>query len=131
DEGPHGESLGSGVLSGVALEVDSTSRAVSVRAVLAHSSRPLRIGETVLGRIAVGTHQKAVAVPSDPVVPQGEGFKVFVVDSANVAHAQPVDVGNRQEGLVEITKGLKGGETVVTYGAYGVEDGARIAPMKP
>jgi hypothetical protein len=28
--------------------------------------------------------------------------------------------------LVEITSGLAAGETVVTRGAYGVEDGARI-----
>jgi hypothetical protein len=36
-------------------------------------------------------------------------------------------VGARGELLVEILKGLAAGETVVTTGAYGVEDGARIA----
>ena len=44
---------------------------------------------------------------------------------------RPVTVGARKDGVAEITNGLSGGETVVTYGAYGVEDGAKIVPKKP
>jgi hypothetical protein len=37
-----------------------------------------------------------------------------------------VTVGVRDGGLAEITSGLTGGETVVTYGAYGVTDSAKV-----
>jgi hypothetical protein len=49
------------------------------------------------------------------------------VDSAQIAHARPVQVGGRNEAAAEIVSGLKAGEVVVTAGAYGVADGARIA----
>jgi hypothetical protein len=38
-------------------------------------------------------------------------------------------VGGRTEGIAEITRGVRAGETVVTYGAYGVEDSSRIVPV--
>jgi multidrug efflux system membrane fusion protein len=59
-------------------------------------------------------------------VPDSEGLKVFVLDSARVAHATPVTVGVRDGTEAEITSGLRGGETVVTYGAYGVTDSAKV-----
>lgn len=123
-----GEPLGTGVVIDVGATVDSASRGVLVRARAAHPTRPLRIGETVFGRITAGVHPDAVTVPTEALVPEGEGFRVFVVDRAHVAHATPVSVGARGDSLAEITRGLSGGETVVTYGAYGVEDGARIVP---
>src|SRR6185503_6458036 len=125
DQGAQSDILAHGVLTGVALEVDSTSRTVAVRGRVFRAARPLRIGETVLGRIATGVHPNAVSVPTDALVPQGEGFKVFVVDSTGVVHGQSVEIGSRAEGSVEIISGLAGGETVVTYGAYGMDDGAR------
>ena len=64
------------------------------------------------------------------LVPEGEAFKVFVVDSALIAHAHPVTVGSRSETTAEITSGVKAGERIVTYGAYGLEDGAKVVVMK-
>lgn len=125
-----GESLGAGRVTAVGATVDSASRSVAVRVHLAHPSRPLRIGETVFGQIAVAVHAHAVTVPADALVPDGDGFKVFVVDAHGIAHARPVTVGSRTEGFAEIVRGVQAGERVVTYGAYGVEDSSRIVPVK-
>lgn len=123
--------VAAGVVSEVLPAVDSVTRAVTVRVRVTRPDRPLRIGETLAGRIAVASHPRAVTVPADALVPDGEGFKVFVVDSAGVAHARPVTVGIRTGTLVEIVKGVAAGETVVTYGAYGVDDGAKVVTAKP
>ncbi|HET9012761.1 MAG TPA: hypothetical protein VFN38_13140, partial [Gemmatimonadaceae bacterium] len=88
--------------------------------------RPLRIGETVFGQIVVGVHPKALSVPTEALVPDGEGFKVFVVDSASIAHGQTVTIGARTDSTAEVLEGLKGGERIVTYGAYGVEDSVKV-----
>jgi hypothetical protein len=85
----------------------------------------------VFGQIAVATHPAAVTVPLEALVPEGEGFKVFVVDSTGTAHARSVTVGGRTEKVAEVTSGLAAGERVVTYGAYGVEDSAKITQVKP
>ena len=56
----------------------------------------------------------------------GEGFEVFVADSDGVAHSRPVVVGGRDGAVAEIVSGLRAGEVVVTGGAYGIADGAKI-----
>ena len=125
-EGAGGEPLGQGALSAVGAAVDSASRAVLVRARLAHPTRPLRIGESMFGRIVTAVHLHAVTIPLEALVPAGDGYRVFVVDSAGVAHARAVTPGARGEAVVEIVSGVGVGETVVTTGAYGIDDGAKI-----
>ena len=123
-----GESLGRGTVMDVGGTVDSATRSVPVRVRVTSTSRPLRIGETVFGEIATAVRADAIVVPTDALVPEGDGFKVFVVDAQSIAHARPVTVGARTAKLAEITEGLKAGEQVVTYGAYGVEDSAKVIP---
>jgi len=125
-EGTRGEPLGPGVVTSVGAAVDSVSRAVAVRVRLTRPTRTLRIGESVFGRIITGVNPQAVTVPVEALVPEGDGFRVFVVDSARVAHARAVTVGGRSESLVEILSGVAAGETVITTGAYGMEDGVTV-----
>jgi membrane fusion protein (multidrug efflux system) len=123
-----GESLGRGTVMDVGGTVDSATRTVPVRVRVTGTQRPLRIGETVFGEIAVAVRPNAVVVPIDALVPDGDGFKIFVVDANSIAHARPATVGGRTSAVAEITSGVKAGEKVVTYGAYGVEDSARVVP---
>jgi len=126
-----GEAVATGEVIDVAGVVDSASRAVSIRVRAGSSKRALRIGETFFGEIALATRARAITIPLAALVPEGDGFKVFVVDSAGVAHATPVTVGGRTAAVAEIVGGVKAGDRVVTIGAFGVEDGAKIvAPGK-
>jgi len=125
-EGAGGELLGPGVVMSIGAAVDSASRAVAVRARLTQPTRALRIGESVFGRIVTGVNPHAVVIPVEALVPEGDGYRVFVVDSTGIALARAVTVGGRTETLVEILSGVAAGETVVTTGAYGVQDSARI-----
>ena len=123
-----GDTLGPGRIQDVGVAVDSMTRTVTARAHLTHGTRTLRIGETVFARIAVRTTLKAIVIPEVALVPTGEGYRVFVVDSGGIAHARDVIVGGRGGGggLAEITSGLAAGDVVVTTGAYGVTDSARV-----
>ena len=64
-------------------------------------------------------------------MPEGDGFKVFVVDATGTAHEREVKVGARTSSGVEIVEGLKAGERVVTSGAYGMQDSAKVVAPKP
>jgi RND family efflux transporter MFP subunit len=125
-DGTSGEALGPGIVTSIGVAVDSASRAVAVRARLTVPPRVLRIGESVVGRIITGVNPRAVVIPVDALVPEGDGYRVFVVDSAGIAHARAVTVGGRNESLAEILAGVVAGETIVTTGAYGVQDSAKI-----
>ncbi|MEO5589785.1 MAG: efflux RND transporter periplasmic adaptor subunit, partial [Gemmatimonadaceae bacterium] len=108
-----GERLGVGVVRDVSVTVDSATRNVSVRVAVPASVRALRIGETVYGDVAVKARANAISVPAEALVPEGDGFRVFVVDASNVAHATDVTVGTRDDKRVEIISGLTVGEKVV------------------
>jgi RND family efflux transporter MFP subunit len=126
-----GEPLGVGTVVDISGTVDSTSRTVAVRVQAPTARRPLRIGETVFGAISVGARPSAIVIPTEALVPEGDEFKVFVVDAAGVAHERDVKVGGRSAAGVEITEGLKAGERIVTYGAYGVQDSAKVVQLAP
>jgi membrane fusion protein (multidrug efflux system) len=125
-----GEALGVGSVVDVAAAVDTTTRSVAVRVQAPTTRRPLRIGETIFGAVVVGSKPNAIVVPLEALVPEGDQFKVFVVDSSSIANEREVKVGARTSTSAEITDGLKAGERIVTVGAYGVEDGTKILAPK-
>ena len=129
-EGADRALLGSGRVASVGAAIDSVTRAVAVRARLARPARTLRIGESLFGRIFTGVNPAAVVVPIEALVPEGDGYRVYVVDAAGIAHARAVTAGGRTETLVEIRSGLAPGETVVTTGAYGVQDSVRTGARR-
>lgn len=131
-----GDPVGFGVVAGVNVAVDTVSRAVQIRVVVTTPRRALRMGESVFGEIAVETKPNAVVVPVQALVPGDEpgSYRVFVVDRNGTAVARDVKVGGRTETKAEILEGLSGGETIVTQGAYGLEDSSRVArpvPVRP
>jgi RND family efflux transporter MFP subunit len=127
----NGEPLGIGTVVDVSGTVDTTTRSVAVRVRAPTTRRPLRIGETVFGLINVGLRPTAIVIPAEALVPEGDQFKVFIVDANGVAHEREVTVGGRSEAGVEITEGLRAGDRIVTLGAYGVQDSAKVVPLEP
>ena len=99
---------------------------MSVRVTLDTRTRPIRIGETVFGQVITGTHVGVTVISDQALVPFEEGFRIFVVDSSNVAHARNITIGGRSGRRVWVTDGVTRGETVVTVGAYGLDDGATV-----
>lgn len=130
--------VGRGTVTDVAGAVDSATRGVPLRVRVESTRRLLRLGESLSGKIVTATLPHAITVPVLALVPAGDGFQVFVVDNAGIAHATPVAVGGRTESVAEITHGLAPGDRVVSVGAFGVDDGAKIvspsaatAPAQP
>ncbi len=126
---PSAAPVGRGSVIAVGAAVDSSTRAVPIRVRVASTVRPLRMGETLTGRIAGSALQSAVSIPASALVPDSSGFRVYVVRNG-VAFATTVNVGARGDSLVQITKGLAAGETVVTLGAYGLEDSSKVTVPK-
>ena len=118
--------IGTSEVREVGGSVDPDSRAVTVRVRGGDLKRTLRIGESVIAEVTVAEFTKAVTIPVKALVPDGEGFKVFVVDENGVAHEQKVKIGGRSGAVVRIADGLKAGQIVVVEGAFGMTDGGKI-----
>ena len=123
--------IGRAIVADVSAVVDSATRGVPVRLALRSNTRILRVGESIFARIVVAKHADALVIADEALVPTGEGFHVFVVDAAGVAHAREVKVGGRAEHRLWITDGLKAGEVIVTKGAFGMDEGAHVVGAKP
>ncbi|MEO9251259.1 MAG: efflux RND transporter periplasmic adaptor subunit [Gemmatimonadaceae bacterium] len=126
---PSATAVGRGIVATVGAAVDSVTRSVPIRVHIVSSIRPLRLGETLTGKVSVAGSTSGTSIPSDALVPDSAGFKVYVV-KGGVAYATPVEVGTRGDSLVQITKGLLVGQTVVTTGAYGLEDSSKVTVPK-
>jgi membrane fusion protein, multidrug efflux system len=126
---PSTTTVGKGTVTTVGAAVDSSTRTVPIRVKVVSSTRPLRLGETITGKVSLGGSTSAMSIPAAALIPDSTGFKVFVVRSG-VAYATPVKIGTRGDSLVQITNGLSAGQTVVTTGAYGLEDSSKVTVPK-
>lgn len=123
-----GSPLGTAVVATIAPSVDSASGTVEVRARLTSTVRTVRVGESVTAVVRLaGAATPVLQVPVTALVPDGDGYRVFVVAAGDTARARAVTIGRRTDRSAEIRSGLRAGETVVTDGAYGLEDGVRVA----
>ncbi len=69
--------------------------------------------------------REGILIPNEAVLEEGGAEAVFVVE-AGTAHRRPVETGYLQGALIEIRRGLTGGEAVVVAGQQGLRDGATV-----
>src|SRR5258705_7659037 len=108
---------------------DSLSRTVEVWVTLGNESGEWRANGAAQVTISSATKTDAVVVPVSAVTLEAsdadEGT-VMVVDDQSVAHETKVTVGIRTPEKMEITSGLKGGETVIVEGNFALADGTKV-----
>jgi multidrug efflux system membrane fusion protein len=120
-----GASVQKGKITFIAASAEVASRMVSVVAEIAEDPS-LRPGAFAEVTVPVGVNESALAVPETAIRPSERGFITFVVDG-NVAHERIVDLGLRTpNGLVEVVKGLRPGDTLVIRGGEALREGAKV-----
>lgn len=83
---------------------------------------------SVKGEVVTGVRRGALVVPEQAVVLRPAGSVVYALDGELVKE-RPVKTGVLRDGELEITTGLKSGETVAVDGASLLSDGAKIRVM--
>ena len=106
--------------------VNKDNDTVLVRALLPKDSG-LRPGQFVSLRIATAVHTNYLAVPAESVVTDENGKSVIALVKNGEASQLPVQIGLRENGLVEVSAPeIKEGDVVVTVGAYGLPEKTKI-----
>ncbi len=91
-----------------------------------------KAGTPVKTSITGKTVAKAIKVPLSAVLTATDGSKsVMVVGTDRAAHRQVVQLGINDGQDIEVTQGLSGSDTVITEGAYGLDDGTQVKIGKP
>lgn len=105
--------------------VDAASRKVLIELSIANGSHALTPG--MYARAVFETSRSAqVAVPRAAVYTQYGTSYAFVL-SDGIAHRRVVELGAMSDDLIEITRGVAAGETVVTSGVSFLRDGDRVS----
>lgn len=111
-------------------QVDVNGRSVLLRARVPNTDGPLRPGMFARVTLILDERADALVVPEEALIPQGQSHIVFKVVDGKVA-PQPVTIGIRRKGVVEITSGLSEGDTVITAGQIKVRPDMPVMVMPP
>ena len=109
--------------------VDANGRSIVIRAVIRNAEARLRPGMFARVRLLFSENHDSLTVSEQALFPVGDDQYLYrVVDG----HAQrlKVDIGQRRQGQVEITQGLKAGDVVVTAGQPKLKDGALVTVVE-
>ncbi len=115
----------------IAPQVDPATRTALVKARLPNPDLVLRPGMFANLDLALQIREKAVVIPEAAVMFSADRASIFVVDGESNAQIRPVNVGVRLAGIVEITKGLQGGEKVIVEGLQKVRPGGKVKAIAP
>lgn len=118
-----------GIISLVSRASDPQNRTVEVWVNLKNEGGRLRADSAAKVVVATRTATDVIVAPASAVTLDAtntdEG-RVMLVDEESVAHERKVTVGIRTPDRMEITSGLRVGETVVVEGNYALPDGTRV-----
>lgn len=109
-------------IENVAAELDPSTHRLPVRATVANPDLALKPQMFASFSIQRRVAQSALLVPSQAVIHEGEGARVWVVGKNGLLWSRTVKVGDSANGYDTIVSGLKPGERIVTSGAIFVNE---------
>lgn len=123
-----GESL-SGVIYAINPQLEAAGRHVRVRGHVQNQNRALKPGMFVRVSLAVHQYDGALMTPEESVIPQGSKPFIYTIKDSK-AVLNPVTLGLRQDGLVQVLSGIAPGDQVITAGQMKLRPSApvRIVP---
>jgi len=98
-------------------EYRANTQIVMMRASINNPESKLKPGQQVQVALTYSA-KEAIAIPVDAVIRDGKGAHIYLLAGHNTFRPQMVKTGVESFDLVEITDGLKEGDTVAVSGAY-------------
>jgi len=111
-------------ISSISPIIDRASNSIAVQLLANNQSGQLRDGQVVTVLITDKIDRSAVVIPQSALVPdpnKPEEHMVYVVRDGKATRV-PVVTGNPKGNVVEIIKGLRAGQSIVSAGGYGLPD---------
>ena len=118
--------LGEGELLTIDSTIDATTGSIKLKAVFANPDDNLWPGQFVNVRMRLDIRHDVPTAPSAAVQRGSNGLYVFVLKPDSTVGVQPVDILQDDGKIVQIAKGLDGGERIVVAGQSRLSNGARV-----
>lgn len=123
--------LNSDIATAVVVSTDASldvqSRNIIVQAQFANTGSKYKPGMSARVSFSTsGKDEKGIMLPTEALIPGGNGYTVFVVKNG-VAKLTPVVIGNRNEKEAFIKSGLQSGDSVMISNTLRAADGSPVA----
>lgn len=123
--GPYPGEIFVGTITAIAPQIDATGHSVIIRARLPNTDLKLRPGLFAQVSVTLGANSDALMIPEQAIWPIGVDKTVFVITDGTVQQ-RAVNIGQREDGQVEIVSGISVGDEIVTAGQMKLSDGAAV-----
>ena len=115
---PYPEKVFSGKIGYVSETIDPETRTIKVRAELGNPGRMLKPEMFATIKISTMEKENVLVIPVSAIQREGENTIVFVSRRGNAFEKRMVAIGPEMDGFHQVISGLKGGESIVTAGAF-------------
>jgi membrane fusion protein (multidrug efflux system) len=115
----------SGLVYAVEPQIEASTRTLKIRALTPNPNRKMLPGQYVSIQLVLEHLENSIMVPTEAVVPEQDGNKVFLVKNGVAAESR-VSAGERTDRTLEILSGLKVGDTVLTSGILQLKAGMKV-----
>jgi multidrug efflux system membrane fusion protein len=122
--------LGVGTLAAIDNQVDPTTGTVRLKALFANEDRSLFPNQFVNARLLVDTLKGTVIIPTAALQRGPQGTFVYMVKADGTVDLRIVTVEGSDGDDTAVSKGLTGGETIVTDGLEKLRPGSKVALPK-
>ncbi len=106
--------------------IDLNTRTLQLRAIYPNKNGELIAGAFADVELVLQELNNALMIPSEALVPDLKGQKVFIIRNGKVAE-QLVEIGLRTDREVQIVSGLNTGDTLLTTGVLQVRSGMTVS----
>ncbi len=118
-----------GLVYAVEPKIDSDTRTLKIRAQADNQSGSLLPGQFVKVELILKSQDNALLVPTEAVIPDQGGKKVFIFNSGKAKEIK-IETGIRTESSLEVLSGLKAGDTIITTGILQLRQGLDVEVIK-
>ena len=104
----------------------SSSRTLSVEVDVDNAAHLLRAGLFVNVSFAIPREHPNVVVPAEALIFNQQGLRVAVINEDKSVHLQPVTVYRDFGATIELSDGLRGGESIVLSPPTSLQEGGKV-----
>jgi len=118
-----------GVVESLASRIDTNKRSLAARIKLHNSS--LEILPGALLEVTIKYNERnSLSIPDTSVILEGNKVYIYKVDNKNITKRTEIEIGNRNQGYLEVKSGLNEGDVIVAEGLKKVRPNGKIKPIK-
>ena len=118
-----------GIVDSLASRINTNNRSLAARIKLNNSS--LEILPGALLEITIKYNERnSLSIPDTSVILEGNKVYIYKVDKNNTTKRAEIEIGNRNQGYLEVKSGLNEGDLIVAEGLKKVRHNGKIKPIK-